>query len=146
NGDPAGERSGRLVGDVTGLSRNPSDGRELKTGVNPLIRVGERAIDQATVNHMKHNAGCDDLGPAGRPRCLTVPNNEPSIPEGVDDGLSVGVGANEGHHTSRAIRPSSRTSSGIVSSAAGRTNGRGLILTVPRSRNLDTNQVGPASA
>src|SRR5690606_12181070 len=134
------------VGDVADLSGDPPNGRELKTGVNPLVRVGERAVDHATVDHMNHDAGSDDLGPAGGPRCLTVPNDEPSIPESVDDGFGVRVGADECRHTSRAIRPSSRTSSGIVSSAAGRTNGRGLILTVPRSRNLATNQVGPASA
>src|SRR5690606_22769398 len=146
NGDPAGERSGRLVGDVADLSGDPPNGRELKPGVDPLVRVGERAVNPATVDHVKHDAGSDDLGPAGGPRCLTVPDDEPNTLESVDDGLGVGVGADEGHHTSRAIRPSSRTSSGIVSSAAGRTNGRGLILTVPRSRNLATNQVGPASA
>src|SRR5690606_42067443 len=71
---------------------------------------------------------------------------EASVLDSVDDGGGVGGGADEGPHASRAVRPSSRTSSGIVSSAAGRTNGRGLILTVPRSRNLATNQVGPASA
>src|SRR5690606_27921643 len=145
-GNPASERSGRLVGDVAGLSGDPPNGGELEPGVNPLVRIGKRAVDQATVDHVKHDAGSDDLGPAGGPGCLTVPDDKPSTLESVDDGLGVRVGADEGHHTSRAIRPSSRTSSGIVSSAAGRTNGRGLILTVPRSRNLATNQVGPASA
>src|SRR5690606_30961921 len=97
NSDPTGERSGRLVSDVAGLSGDPSDGRELKTGVNPLVRIGERAVDPATVNHMKHDAGSDDLGPAGGPRCLTVPDDEPSTLESVDDGLGVRVGADEGH-------------------------------------------------
>src|SRR5690606_32945479 len=146
NGDPAGERSGRLVGDVADLSGDASDGAELEPGVDPLVRVGERAVDHATVEDVEHDAGCDDLGPAGGPRCLPVPDDKPSIPEGIAGGWGVRVGADGGHHTSRAIRPSSRTSSGVVSSAAGRTNGRGLILTVPRSRNRATNQVGPASA